>query len=169
VRFEDWLKKFSALHEKARGGKLSALDTRTYLGARNELARVILKQQKTKGAGSAKNRQLLRAAAAFPVSVHLPGNVAHVLTQELWTGGFTAIVPPLGMPTERLKFALTLAKEATPVEGWARVVSDSAAGGSTRLTVEFDELSPADAERIEFAVFDAVLARFNQAEPTKKG
>jgi hypothetical protein len=168
VRFEDWLKKFSALHEKARGGKLSALDTRTYLGARNELARVILKQQKQKAPSNAKNRQLVRAAAAFPVSVHLPGHVANVLTQELWTGGFSAIVPPLGMPTERLKFALTLAKDAPPVEGWARVISDSVSGGSTRLTVEFEPLAPADIERIEFAVFDVVLARFTAPEPTKK-
>jgi hypothetical protein len=50
-------------------------------------------------------------------------------------------------------------KDAPPVEGWARVLSDSAAGGSTRLTLEFEPLSPADADRVEFAVFDSVLMR----------
>jgi hypothetical protein len=159
VRFEDWLKKFSALHERARAGKLSTLDNRNYLGARNELARALLKQQHKKVPEGAKNRQLLRAAAAVPVDVHLPGGIVHALTQELWTGGFSAIVPPLGMPAERLRFVLTLAKDTAPIEGWARVVGDSAAGGSTRLMVEFEALSPPDAERIEFAVFDSVLAR----------
>ena len=37
MRFEDWLKKFSDLHEKARSGKLSALDTRNYLGPLGDL------------------------------------------------------------------------------------------------------------------------------------
>lgn len=159
MRFDDWLKKFTALHEKARGGKLSIVETRTYLGARNELARALLKkQQKTVPEGS-KARQALRAPAAVPVDIHLPGNLAHALTQELWSGGFTAIVPPLGLPVDRLKFALTVAKGTPPIEGWARVISDSAAGGSTRLTLEFETLAPADAERIEFAVFDSVLTR----------
>jgi hypothetical protein len=159
VRFDDWLKKFSALHEKARGGKLSTLDNRTYLGARNELARAMLKKHRQKVPEGAKARQLLRAPAAIPVDLHLPGTVAHALTQELWTGGFSALVPPLGMPVERLKFALTVTKDAPPIEGWVRVVSDAAAGGSTRLTLEFEGLSPADAERVEFAVFDSVLTR----------
>jgi hypothetical protein len=159
VRFEDWLKKFSALHESARKGKLSPSDTRTYLGARNELARALMKKQQQAIPAAGRARQTLRAPAAVPVAVHLPGNVAHVLTQELWVGGFSAIVPPLGTPTDRIKFALTLAKETAPIEGWARVVSDAAAGGSTRLSVEFEGLAPADAERVEFAVFDSVLTR----------
>jgi len=159
VRFDDWLNKFTALHEKARGGKLSALETRTYHGARNELARALLKKEQKKVPEGGKARQALRAPAVLPVAVHLPGTVAQALTQELWTGGFTAIVPPLGLPLDRLKFALTLTKGAPPIEGWARVVSDSAVGGSTRLTMEFEHLEPADAERIEFAVFDSVLSR----------
>jgi hypothetical protein len=159
VKFDDWLKKFTALHEKARAGKLSAIDSRTYLGARNELARALLKKQQQKVPEGAKARQALRAPAAIPVDVHLPGAIAHALTQELWSGGFTAIVPPLGLPIDRLKYALTVTKGAPPIEGWARVVGDSAAGGSTRLTLAFEGLSPEDAERVEFAVFDSVLAR----------
>jgi hypothetical protein len=159
VRFDDWLKKFTALHDKARAGKLSTLENRTYLGARNELARALLKKHQQKIPDGAKARQLLRAPAAIPVDLHLPGNVAHALTQELWAGGFSAIVPPLGLPMERLKYALTVTKDAPPIEGWARVLSDSAAGGSTRLTLEFEQLSPSDAERVEFAVFESVLSR----------
>jgi hypothetical protein len=159
VRFDDWLKKFTALHDKARAGKLSIVENRTYLGARNELARALLKKHQQKVPDGAKARQALRAPAALPVDVHLPGNVAHALTQELWSGGFSAIVPPMGMPVDRLKFALTVTKDAPPIEGWARVRSDTAAGGSTRLTLEFEQLSPADAERVEFAVFDSVLTR----------
>jgi hypothetical protein len=165
VPFEDWLNKFSALHERARAGKLTALDHRSYLAARNELARVLLKKQQKKVPAGAKTRQLLRAQVALPVDVHLPGQVAHALTQELWTGGFSAIVPPLGTPSERLRFALTLAKETAVIEGWARVVADAAAGGSTRLTLEFEALSPAEAERVEFAVFDAVMAWLRPATP----
>jgi hypothetical protein len=160
VRLDEWLKKFSVLHERARGGKLTVVENRTYLGARNELARAILKQQQQKVPAGAKTRQLLRVAAAVPVDVHLPGGAAHALTQELWTGGFTTLVPPLGMPTERLRFVLTLGKDSAPIEGWARVVGDAAVGGSTRLNLEFEGLSPADAERVEFAVFDALLSRF---------
>jgi hypothetical protein len=160
VRLDEWLKKFSALHERARAGNMNLVETRTYLGARNELARAILKQQQKKVPANAKTRQLLRVAAALPVDVHVSGGVVHALTQELWTGGFTAIVPPLGTPTERVRFALTLSKEGPPLEGSARVISDSAVGGSTRLTVEFEGMAPADAERVEFAVFDALLVRF---------
>jgi hypothetical protein len=159
VNFEDWLKKFSALHEKARTGKLSLVDNRTYLGARNELARALLKKQQKSVPAGAKTRQLLRAPAAVPVAVHLPGGVVHALTQELWPGGFTALVPPLGMHTDRMRFTLTVAKEAPPIEGWARLVSDAAAAGSTRLVVEFESITPEDSERIEFAVFDSVLTR----------
>lgn len=159
MRLDEWLKKFAVLHERARTGKMSAIENRTYLGARNELARAVLSQQKQKVAAGTRMRQLLRAAAAVPVAVHLPGGIAQAVTQELWAGGFTAIVPPLGMPLERLKFALTLGKDQPPVEGWARVIGDSAAGGSTRLTVEFEGISPADSERVEFAVFDAFLSR----------
>jgi hypothetical protein len=159
VRFDDWLKNFTALHEKARAGKLSTVENRTYLGARNELARALIKKQQQKLPEGAKARQALRAPAVLPVDIHLPGNVAHALTQELWTGGFSAIVPPLGVPLDRLKFALTLTKDAPPIEGWARLVSDAAAGGSTRLTLEFEQLAPADADRVEFAVFDSVLTR----------
>ena len=159
MHFEDWLKKFSALHERAREGKLSLVENRTYLGARNELARALLTKQQKKVPAGAKTRQLLRTAAAIPVAVHLPGGIVHALTLELWSGGFSAIVPPLHMPTNRMKFALTVAKDAPPIEGWARVVADAAAGGSTRLTLEFEQLSPPDAERVEFAVFDSVLTR----------
>jgi hypothetical protein len=159
VRFDEWLKKFTALHDKARAGTMTIVENRTYLGARNELARALMKKQEQKLPQGAKARQLLRAPAAIPVDLHLPGGIAHALTQELWVGGFSAIIPPLGMPIERLKFALTVTKDAPPIEGWARVLSDSAAGGSTRLTMEFEQLSPADADRVEFAVFDSVLTR----------
>jgi hypothetical protein len=159
VRFDDWLKKFSALHDKARAGKLTTVENRTYLGARNELARALMKKHQQKVPEGAKARQVLRAPAAVPVDLHLPGGLAHVLTQELWSGGFSALVPPLGMPLDRLKFALLVAKDAPPIEGWARVLSDAAAGGSTRLTMEFEQLTPADADRVEFAVFESVLSR----------
>jgi hypothetical protein len=165
VAFDDWLKKFSALHEKARTGKLTAVENRTYLMARNELARAILKKQQQKVPAGSKGRQLLRAATAVPVDLHLPGGPVHALTQELWTGGLSAIVPPVQLATPRLKFVLTLTREAPPIEGWAKVVSDTAVGGSTRITMEFEDLPAPDAERIEFAVFDAVVTRLQKPVP----
>jgi hypothetical protein len=159
VRFDDWLKKFTALHDKARAGKLSIVENRTYLGARNELARALLKKHNQKVPHGAKARALVRAPAAVPVDLHLPGSITHALTQELWTGGFSTIIPPLGMALDRLKFTLNLAKDAPPIEGWARVLSDATSGGSSRLTLEFEKLSDADTERVEFAVFDSVLTR----------
>ena len=159
MRFEDWLKKFSALHERARAGKLTAVESRTYLGARNELARALMKQQQRALPHGARGRQLLRAPTAVPVDMTLPGGKVHALTTELWSGGFSALIPPLGMATERLHFALVVGKDSPPIEGWGRVTADHAAAGSTRLTVEFESITPAETERIEFAVFDAVLAR----------
>lgn len=159
MRFDDWLKKFIALHDKARAGKLTIVESRTYQGARNELARALLKKHAQKVPEGAKARAVLRAPAALPVALHMPGGITQAVTQELWTGGFSAIVPPLGIAINRLQFVLTLTKDAPPIEGWARVLSDFASRGSTRLTLEFEELSDADAERVEFAVFDSVLAR----------
>jgi hypothetical protein len=159
VRFDDWLKKFTALHDKARSGKLTIVENRTYVGARNELARALLKKHAQKIPHGAQARQIVRAPAALPVALHLPGNVTQAVTQELWTGGFSTIIPPLSFSVDRLKFALTLTKDAPPIEGWAHVLSDLASRGSTRLTVEFEKLSDADAERVEFAVFDSVLLR----------
>src|SRR5687767_6955416 len=121
VAFDEWLKKFSALHERARAGKLSVAENRTYLGARNELARAILKKMQQPVPAGAKGRQLLRTATAVPVDIHLPGGPVHALTQELWVGGLTAIVPPVQLAAQRLKFVLTLAKDAPPIEGWAKV------------------------------------------------
>src|SRR5688572_28937886 len=166
LALDDWLKKFTPLHERARGGQLSPAENRTYLAARNELARAILKKQTHPVPADGKHRQWLRAATAVAVEVHLPGGPpVHVVTQELWTGGLTAIVPPVQLATQRLKFVLTLGKDTAPIEGFARVVSDSVVGASTRLTIEFEPLPPADAERIEFAVFDAVLARLAKSTP----
>lgn len=163
--FDEWLKKFSTLHERARARKLSPADNRGYLAARNELARAILKKTQQPLPPGAKGRQLLRAATAVPVDIHLPGGPVHALTQELWAGGLSAIVPPVQLANQRLKFVLTLSKDVPPVEGWAKVISDSAVGGSTRLTIEFEPLTPAESERIEFAVFDAVVARLLKPTP----
>lgn len=166
VPLDEWLKKFSALHERARTGKLSALETRTYLGARNELARAILKKQQQPVPAGSKGRQLLRAATAVPVDIHLPGGPpVHALTQELWTGGLSAIVPPVQLAQQRLKFVLTLGKEGPPIEGWGKVIQETVVGGSTRLTLAFEPMTPAESERIEFAVFDAIVTRLSNPIP----
>jgi hypothetical protein len=164
VGLEDWLKRFAALHERAREGKLSAPETRGYLEARGELAYAIMRAQQLSLRPGLKARQALRASAAMSVSLVMPEGPVRALTQDLSTGGFSAIVGRIGRAPPRCDFSLTLSKAAPPVEGSATIVAVAALGGSSRFSFAFDQLPPAELERVEMAVFDCVLAQIGHLE-----
>lgn len=161
MSLEDWLRNFSALHERAREGKLTPTETRRYLDARGELAFAIVRAQQLTLRPGLKARQALRASAALPVSVTMPEGPVRALTLDLSTGGFSALVGRIGTAPPRCEFSLILSKAAAPVEGTAQVVSVAALGGSSRLSFAFENLPAAEVERVEMAVFDCVLAQLS--------
>jgi hypothetical protein len=160
VALNDWLKRFTELHRRAReGAALSPAETRSYIEGRNDLATAILRAQQIALRPGQKPRQALRANTVLPVTVVMPEGPLKALTQDLSIGGFSAIVGRIGTAPAHVDFSLTLAKGTPPIEGPARLVAEAPMGGSTRLSFAFERVTAADVERIELVVFDWILAQ----------
>lgn len=168
MAFEEWLKGFSALHERARAGQLSLDETREYLDARNELARVLLKQQHLTLSPGQKPRQALRVPISMPAALDLPAGPVRTLTLDVGWGGFSAIVPRLGAAIDRLHFTLTMPHAAPPLEGFVRVVANTHQTGSVRLSFSFDAVPPKELQRLELLVFDHVLSQLSPTAPARR-
>lgn len=162
MRIEEWMASFTALHDQARRGVLPELDRRTYDGAREELARALLSTRKLSPRPGQTCRAALRVPRALQVEITLASGKVRVPTLDLSPSGFTAIVGSKPSAGERASFELRLPGGAK-LAGDARVAALASSAGSTRVTFELEELSPADAERLELLVFDAVLEQLKPA------
>ena len=155
-----WFESFSALHQRARRGELSADDRAEYLRAREELAEAMLLAQEIGPHPGASRRRSLRVAQALPVEIQGPGGRVLAVTLDLSAGGFSTIVsqaPELGT---RIGFRLRLGRGYEPITGSGRVVNAVPLNGSVRIGVAFDEVAAADRERLELVIVDAVLKQF---------
>jgi c-di-GMP-binding flagellar brake protein YcgR len=157
----DWLKEFAVLHGRAKQGELVGEEKAEYAKARDELAEAMLIAQLSGPTGTAgQRRRSLRVAQALQVQIESPRGTAMAITLDVSTGGFSTIVSyPLEVGT-LINFKLKLARGQQPVEGGARVVNALPQSGSVRMGVAFTEMAPADRERLEFVIVDAVLKQF---------
>jgi hypothetical protein len=152
----DWLARFVKLHEQARTGAMSEADRSRYLTARDELALALLKTQRVALQPGEIPRTRLRAALAFSITVQLPDGPFPTITRDISSGGFSIKVTSMPPAGGKVAFSLRLsAKDA--VEANARLVSWVAVDGGRRASFTFDGLDPEVTERIEMAVFDAVV------------
>jgi hypothetical protein len=161
VSFEAWLAEFRKVHEEAKRGALKGEGLAEYLEARNELARALLAAQHVTLEPGMQPRQTLRAARALQADLTFFDGSLKVATRTLSAGGFAAVLPGPQRLGDELKVTLRVpGGEAVQCE--ARVVESKPQAGNAQVSFKFVGLSAADAERLEFLVFDAVLEQLRK-------
>jgi hypothetical protein len=159
MQLQGWLAEFCKMHERAHRGSLSGEEQAEYLAARDELARAVLRTQRIVLKPGQRPRQSLRAALALQVVLQLPSGRLQTLTQDVSSGGFSALVSNPQAPGHVVAFALRLSRGGSAVEGNARVVGNVPGGTGMRVAFAYDKLPPELVERIELTVFDSLVAQ----------
>jgi PilZ domain len=156
VSLGDWLAGFKDLHDQVRRRQLPAAGLPAYRAARDELARALLAAHRLALRDGESPRRALRVNRALPVDLDLPGGRVRAPTLDLSTGGFGAALPHA--PPVGASVPYTLRLEGGDVSGMARLLdARPRAPGPLRASFAFEALSDDEVERIELAVFDAVL------------
>ena len=153
-----WLSAFRALHEKAKRGTLEAADERDYKAGREELARALVAAQHLTLQPGQSPRQALRVARALQVDLESPVRHDRLTTFDLSLGGFSALLARAPMSDEALTATLRLPGTEPMVTG-VTVAGMKAQPGNVRVSFSFAKLEGPAAERLELAIFDAVLAQ----------
>lgn len=151
-----WLAGFRLTHQRAHKGLLKPDEHAKYLAMREELARSLVASQGLVVPEGQQARKHFRVAQLFQVEV---AGLYQTVTKELSRSGFTALVTGALPQNEDIEFVLTLSRGAEPVRGVARVVSVLRQAGNMRVSFRIESMGADDAERLEMALFDAVLAR----------
>lgn len=152
-----WLAGFRVTHGRAKAGQLSPDEQQKYLAMREELARSLVAAQGLTVPDGQQARRHFRVAQVFGLEV---ANLYTTVTKELSRAGFSALITGSLQANDRVDFKLLLGRGSEPVQGQARVVSIVRQSGNSRVSFNIEAMSPEDGERLESALFDAVLARF---------
>jgi hypothetical protein len=152
----EWLQAFRELHDRARCGDLSGDDRRTYLAAREELARAFVGLQRLPVSAGLTPRQALRVARALQVDLDTPLEHHRVMTLNICVGGFSALLAKAPRPDDEMKCTVRL-PGGEHFETTAKAVGSKPQGGSTNVSFTFGKLADADRERLELFVFDIAL------------
>ena len=154
----EWLRAFRAAHEQARQGKLSEEDARAYQAGRDELARAFVAVQRLTVSPGQTPRQALRVARALQVDLETPIGQVRATTVTLSIGGFSALLDKPPSPNEQLKCSIRI-PGADPLVATVVPVSVKPQPGSVTASFVFQKLTEADRDRLEFLIFDTVLAQ----------
>ena len=168
MSFSDWLKRFRALHARARAGALDRQELTGYQAARDELARALLAAQRlTLDPGRAPRRSL-RVARALQADLEFDDGSVRALTLDVSAGGFSTRLAKPPRVGEEPRVTLRV-PGGEPVRTAARAVEVKPLSGTHRVAFQFVGLSEEDAERLELFVFDAVLQQLEQAGSQVRG
>jgi hypothetical protein len=170
MELKQWIDEFSRLHSSARKGNLSEADKRTYLDRREELARALVTAQQLTLQPGQTPRQALRVSKALQIELELPSGRVRVITQNISTGGFGALVGQLPPSSESIGFSLKQPGAVEPIVGRCRVREAQAKVGSSLVSFVFEDLTENARDRIEMTIFDAVMEQFQRTStppPTK--
>jgi hypothetical protein len=153
---KDWMAGFRAAHQKAKAKQLSESDRKAYLEMREELARSLVSAQSLSVPEGDNHRRHFRVAQMYKLEI---SKTYQTMTKNVSRSGFLASLATQLKVGQEVEFALTLGRDTEPVTGKAKVVAAQNQG--TWLT-SFNIVSMSEpmAERLETALFDAVLARF---------
>lgn len=151
-----WIAGFRQQHARHKAEPLTGEDLATYLAMREELARSLVAAQGLTVPVGQNARRHFRVAQVFPVELN---NLYQSVTRDVSRAGFSAVVQGAFKEGERIAFSLTLGRGIEPVTGSANVVSSLRLQGSSRVSFAIDHLADGGAERLECALFDAVLSR----------
>lgn len=153
-----WLKGFRLTHEKARLGQLSPDEHERYLGMREELARSAVVSQGAKVPSGKSARESFSVPQVFQVEI---SNLYKTVTREISRSRFVATLSQNFSKGDPVSFSLSLGRTQEPITGQATVVESLRQAGASRTTFEFGQMTPENAERLELALFDALLSRID--------
>lgn len=152
----EWMKHFRVVHQKAKAKQLSDSDLKSYLQMREELARSLVTVQSLQVPSGENSRKHFRVAQMLQVEVN---KLYKAFTKEVSRAGFSCVLPVEMKVGTKATFALALSREGEPVTGEAKVVNSTRVG-QWRTDFAIESMSDDNHERLEMALFDAVLARF---------
>jgi len=153
-----WLQAFRALHEQARRGSLQGGDLSDYQAGRDELARALVAAQRLTVQPGQTARTTLRVARALQVDLESPVRHDRLTTFDLSLGGFSALLSKSPAVDEALEATLRL-PGTEPLKTGVEVAETRAQPGNVRVSFRFKRLPDAAREKLELAIFDAVLAQ----------
>jgi hypothetical protein len=156
MRLSEWLAAFRNLHKKAHENALDEAQRALYLAHRDELARAMMAAQRLTLPPGRPPRQELRIARALQLDLTIAPDTVRLVTLDVGSGGFAALVDRKLNVGEVVDFALRLPNQ-NPAAGKARVVDLKAQNGRIRGAFAFTQVPESDRERIEMFVFDATL------------
>ena len=153
-----WLQAFRALHEQAKRGALQGSDLSDYLAGREELARALVVAQRLTVQPGQTPRTTLRVARALQVDLESPVRKDRLTTFDLSLGGFSALLSKVPAADEALDATLRL-PGTEPLQAAVMVAEAKVQPGNARVSFKFKKLPDSERERLELAIFDAVLSQ----------
>lgn len=152
----EWMAGFRVTHERAKAKQLNESDQKEYLAMREELARSLVAAQSLTVPEGQSSRKYFRVAQMYKIEI---ASTWQTMTKHVSRMGFSAALSSQLQVGQEVDFSLFLGRDGEPVTGKAKVVSAVKQGGwMTSFTIEV--MNEANGERLESALFDAVLARF---------
>ncbi|MBK7861564.1 MAG: PilZ domain-containing protein [Archangiaceae bacterium] len=152
----EWMAGFRITHEKAKAKKLTDSEHKAYLEMREELARSLVAAQAMTLPEGQNSRKHFRVAQMYKIEI---SNTYQTMTKQVSRSGFSCTLTSQLPVGQVVPFSLMLGREGEPVTGQAKVVSAVKQGGWV-VAFSIDHISEANGERLESALFDAVLSRF---------
>jgi hypothetical protein len=147
---------FRQIHERAKSKQLKEEETKTYMAMREELARSLVAAQSLQVPEGQNARRHFRVAQVYKLEID---RTYTTLTKEVSPSGFSAVMQNEMKPGQKVAFAISIVRDTDPVSGEAKVIS-AVKQGQWKILFSIEQISEANRERLESALFDAVLARF---------
>jgi hypothetical protein len=152
----DFIERFHDLRQSAKKGTLSPADRGQLEEAKEKFAHAICKAQNILLQPGQRARTSFRVAVIFKVEITLNGFTEKTVTLDLSVGGFSApMTAPPAAGTEG-SFQMSLTKADT----FKGTVAAVGVTDKKRISFAFKKLDPADAARLEDALFDTILPHF---------
>jgi hypothetical protein len=123
---------------------------------REELARSLVSSQGLTISEGQNARKVFSVAQVYSVEIN---NLYKGLTKDISRSGFTTTIPSSMKEGAPIAFSFTLKRGEDAVTGQGKVVTALKQQSNTRISCSIDTISEANAERLEMALFDAVLSR----------
>jgi len=160
MSLKDWLAHFKAQHDHARAGDLPPDGWAAYRAGREELARALLAAQRASLRPGETPRQALRVARALQADLEWTTDKVRAVTLDISTGGFAVLLAKAPPAAEEVKVQLRI-PGGEQLAAQARVAGAQAQATAVRVAFAFQRISEADREKLEFLVFDTVLAQLS--------
>jgi serine/threonine protein kinase len=161
---QEWLTALRTLHERAQQGGLDAPEQARYDRERALLAFALREMQAAAMKPGHSARRSLRLATDLLVALALDQRPERTKTLDLSLGGFAVLLDRPLRVGQRVGFSIQL--HTGPLSGRAQVVNLQGKGGIFRVGFGFEELTPVDASRVNFEVFDGALSGLSAAQAT---